>query len=163
MYQRGYPFYSMTVIQDSVMSICLTCHVYTSSCHESKETFSTAILCPRLILSESLWFGEMSLRHGPDEMFSTALLYLWSILNAYHISERCPFCQWGSKEGSIEFHHMRALAHTILAASWYSEAKHAFSIEHMKCIVRVTFSKHLVTSRHDMDFGCMYWSQGIIA
>ena len=84
MHQRGYPSHSMTGRHDSVMSICLTCHVYTSSCHKSDETFSTAVLCVR------------------------------SISNAYHDLERCPFRQWASEAGSIIPYSERALAHTIL-------------------------------------------------
>ena len=54
MYQRGYPSYSMTGAHNSVMSICLTCHVYTSNCH------------------------------SPDERFSAEVFYLQSMLNVYH-------------------------------------------------------------------------------
>ena len=34
-----YPFHSVTGGHDSVMSICLTCHVHTSSGHKSDERF----------------------------------------------------------------------------------------------------------------------------
>ena len=73
MHYRGYPSHGMTDGHDSVTSICLTCHVYTSSCHKSDETCSTAVLRLR------------------------------SISNAYHDSEKCPFHQWVSETGSIEW------------------------------------------------------------
>ena len=71
MHQRGYPFHSMTSGHDSVMSICLSCHVYTSSCHNSDETFSTPVLC------------------------------LWSISNAYHDSEKCLFVNGRARQAPL--------------------------------------------------------------
>ena len=82
MHQRGYPSHGMTGRHDSVTSICLACHVYTSSCHKSDETFSTAVLCLR------------------------------SISNAYCDSERCPFCQWASRRQAPLIHIRREHLHT---------------------------------------------------
>ena len=45
MYQKGYPSHSMTGGHDSVVSICLTCHVYTSNGHRCDDRFGTAVLC----------------------------------------------------------------------------------------------------------------------
>ena len=45
MYQRGYPSHSMIGGHDSVMSICLACHVYTSCCHRLDEMFGAAVFC----------------------------------------------------------------------------------------------------------------------
>ena len=79
----------MTGGHDSVTSICLACHVYTPSCHKFDEAFSTVVLC------------------------------LQSVSNAYRNSEKCPLCQWANEAGSIErdrlYYSERALAHTILA------------------------------------------------
>ena len=56
-----YPFHSMTGGHNSVMGICLACHVYAFSCHNCAETFSTVVLCLWLISNAYMRFREMSL------------------------------------------------------------------------------------------------------
>ena len=61
MYQRGYPSHSMTGGHDSVMSICLACHVYTSSCHRPDERFGAAVFCLQSMSNMYREFRVMSL------------------------------------------------------------------------------------------------------
>ena len=60
MHQKGYPSHSMTGRHDSVMSICLTCHVYTFSSHRSVERFIAADFCLQSMSSvcHEIWSND---------------------------------------------------------------------------------------------------------
>jgi len=124
MHQRGYPSHGMTGRHNSVTSICLACHVYTSSCHKSDETFSTAVLCLR------------------------------SISNAYCDSERCPFCQWASRRQAPLFHIRRALAHTVLPKEC---ADHLGLVARMR-IYRKSVTEGLKLSRYVTVGNRLFWN-----
>ena len=92
MHQTGYTSHGMTGRHDSVTSICLACHVYTSSCHTSNEMFSTAGFSAsgrfqmRIVIQSDVPFVNGRARQAP----------LFHIRREHLHTLSCPLAQYWS-------------------------------------------------------------------